>query len=156
MMKRKKPSQRGQEATPGEGGFGLLEAVIAIFITTVGILAIMSLQPTAWQTAAKADHLGRAAGILSQELEGQQARIMNPCNAVTTGTSSAEVRSSGQTSSMEGDMVYAVTTTLAQVGSNVFTVTVTVAWNNGASILRESMVVTRQETWRFPDGCTDA
>jgi Tfp pilus assembly protein PilV len=148
--------RKTRKAYEKERGFGLLEAVIAIFITTVGIFAIMSLQPSAWSTAAKADYLGRAAGILSQELEKQQARIMNPCNPIPTATTTEDVRSSGGTSSLEGDMIYSVTTTISSVGSNVFTVAVTVSWNNGANSIRESMVISRQELWRFPEGCTDA
>ncbi len=143
-------------------GISLLEAVIAVFLTTVGIFAIMSLQPTAWSTAAKSDHLGRAAMILSQELEKQQALIMNPCNAVfsspdqTTKTTSEEVRPSGGTASVEGDMVYTVTTTVTLAGSNIYTVMIQVVWNNGANEVKESMTVCRQETWRYPEGCTSA
>ena len=147
--------QGKQRAVPGGRGVSLLEAMIAVFLTAVGIMAIMSLQPTAWKTAAKADYLGRAAMILSAELERQQAWIMNPCNAVAVGTTTnAVVYSSLLNTSMgKGDAPYSVATTVASIGANVFSVTVTVKWNNGANKVTESMVVTRQDPWRFPAGC---
>lgn len=146
--------QGKQKAIPGSRGVSLLEAMIAVFLTAIGILAIMSLQPTAWTAAAKSDYLGRAAMILSAELERQQTWIMNPCNSVAVGTTTdTAVRSSAQAASLEGDAVYSVTTTIAAdpAFANVFTVTVTVNWNNGASTLTESTVVARQQLWQF--GC---
>jgi hypothetical protein len=138
-------------------GVGLIEVVIAIFLTTVGIMAVMSMQPTAWQAAAKADYLGRAAEILSKELETRQAQILNPCNAVTTGTTTnSAVRASGQTTDVSGDAVYSVTTTITNIGTNIFRVTATVNWNNNASSVTESLIVMRQDFFRFPMGCTNA
>lgn len=137
-------------------GISLLETMIAVFLTTVGIMAIMSMQPNAWKAAAKADYLGRAAMILSAELERQQAWIMNPCNTVTAASTTATVRSSGQDESPEGDAVYLVTTTIASIGANIFAVTVTVRWNNGTSQITERTNVIRQELWRFPEGCPNA
>ena len=138
-------------------GVGLIEVIIAIFLTTVGIMAVMSMQPTAWQGAARADYLGRAAEILSRELETRQAQILNPCNAVTTGTTTnTAVRASGQTADVSGDAVYSVTTTITSIGTNIFRVTATVNWNNDTSSVTESLVVMRQDFFRFPTGCTNA
>jgi hypothetical protein len=149
---------RAQRSLFGERrGFGLIEVVIAIFLTTVGIMAVMSMQPTAWQAAARADYLGRAAEILSRELEARQAQILNPCNAVTTGTLPvATVLASGQAAAVAGDAVYSVTTTITSIGTNIFRVTVTVNWNFNKSSVTESIVVTRQGFFRFPTGCTSA
>lgn len=149
------------EAEVGESvrprGFGLVEVMIAIFLTAVGVMAIMSMQPSAWRTAARADYMGRAAELLAAELERQEALVMNPCNAVTTGaTTNPSVRSSGQTASLSGDAVYAVTTTIAQIAANVYQVTVVVAWNNGANSVSETIVVSRQDFFRSPAGCLNA
>ena len=139
---------------------GLIEVVIAIFLTTVGIMAILSLQPSAWRTSAQSDYLGRASGILYKTLEDYEARIMNPCNAVTLGAqTTATVQVSGQGAGISGDVTYTVATTIDQDGTNpsAFVVTVTVTWpplnNTGMS---ESLTVTRQELNRFPAGCTSA
>jgi Tfp pilus assembly protein PilV len=135
---------------------GLLEVVIAIFLTTVGILAILSLQPTAWQTSAKSDYLGRASGILYKTLEDNEARIMNPCNEITLGNTTNIVQVSGQGAGISGDMAFTVTTTIDQDGANTsaFVVTVTVTWATNATGISESLTVTRQELNRFPAGCT--
>ncbi|MDI9570797.1 MAG: hypothetical protein QM278_08755 [Pseudomonadota bacterium] len=139
-------------------GASLLEVVIAIFLTAVGIMAIISLQPSAWRTTARADYLGRAAGILHKTMQEAEARIMNPCNTVTLGQTTTTVTVSNQ-AGVAGDASYTVATTIAQDGMNAraFVVTVTVTWpplNNTG--ITESMTVTRQETHRYPTGCADA
>lgn len=68
---------------------GLIEVVIAIFLVSVGVLAILSMQPSAWRAVGKSDYLGRGAGILHRELERREVCIMNPCNAVATGTATS-------------------------------------------------------------------
>lgn len=143
-------------------GVGLIEVVIAMFLTTVGILAVLSLQPSAWRTVARSDYLGRASGILYKTLQDNEARIMNPCNSVTPeGPTSATVIVSNNTGgvAVAGDATYTVATTIAQDGTNTkaFVVTVRVTWpplNNTG--ITESMTVTRQEMCRFPAGCPDA
>ena len=139
---------------------GLIEVVIAIFLTTVGIMAILSLQPSAWRASAQSDYLGRASGILYKTLEDQEARIMNPCNAVVLGTTgpSAVAVSSPAGAAIAGDATYQVTTTVAQDGTSTsaFVVTVTVTWATNATGITESLTVTRQELNRFPVGCTSA
>jgi Tfp pilus assembly protein PilV len=135
----------------------LLEVVIAIFIATVAVMAILGLQPAAWKTSARADYMGRAAGILHQELQRRELWIMNPCNAVTPGTTPAAVPVSGHTTVLPGDtgdMTFNVTTTISSLGTKIWRVTVTVAWP-GHDGISESIMVTRQESFRFPSGCSD-
>lgn len=138
-------------------GISLIEVVIAIFLVTVGVLAILSLQPSAWRTVGKSDYLGRAAGVLQKELERREAFIMNPCNAVTTGTTTSSVFVSGQGTAISGDATYTVTTTITSIAANVWRVQVTVEWADqllrGYRNLNESITVTRQEGFRFPEGC---
>jgi Tfp pilus assembly protein PilV len=137
-------------------GLGLPEVIIAIFITTIGVLAILSLQPSAWRTAARSDFLGRGAEILYKELDDRENLIMNPCNAVTAGTTTSTVRTSGMAANVPGDATYTITTTVTSIGTNVWRVTVRVTWPTNATGLSESLVVTRQERFRFPEGCPSA
>jgi hypothetical protein len=130
-----------------------------MFLTAIGILAILSLQPSAWRTAARADYLGRASGILNKTLQDSEARISNPCNAVTLGGPTAATVTVSNQTGIAGDATYTVNTTIAQDGTNTraFVVTVTVTWppiNNTG--ITESMTVTRQEMCRYPAGCPDA
>ena len=134
-------------------GFTLVEVVIAMFLTVVAVLALFSLQPTAWKTAARSDYLGRASGILYEQLQRQEASIMNPCCIVTAGaTGPTAVYASGQTTSQGGDAQFIVTTTITGIGTNLWRVTVLVTWPPlNTTGISESLVVTRQEGFRF--GC---
>lgn len=135
-----------------ERGIGLIEVVLAMFLVTVAIMAILSLQPSAWQTAGKSDFLGRAAEILHKEMETTEAFIMNPCNVVNTGTTTRTVYPSGLGAATTGDLSYTVSTTVTNTGANVWTVSVGVSWTGHAAITA-ILTVTRQEGFRYPEGC---
>ncbi|MEN6317790.1 MAG: hypothetical protein ABFD82_03395 [Syntrophaceae bacterium] len=136
-------------------GIGLIEVVIAIFLVTVGVLAILSMQPSAWTAVGKSDYLGRGAGILHRELERREAWIMNPCNQVPTGNRPQQTITVSGSTGLAGDATYTVDTNItALAGStNAWTVTVTVTWPNqlahGYRNLSESFLVSRQENFRF-------
>jgi len=134
-------------------GFSLLEVVIAIFLTTIGVLAVMSLQPTAWRTAGRSDYMGRAAGILQEELQTRESFIMNCCNAVPAGGQTTVYAGGGTTSQGSGDATFTVTTTITNIATNVWRITVRVSWPGHAGI-SESLVVTRQQPFSFPAGCS--
>ena len=139
---------------------GLIEVVIAMFLTTVGVLALLSLQPTGWRAMAKSDYLGRASGILYKTLENYETLILNPCCAPPTlgAQPEATVQVSGESAVVSGDVTYTVNTTIAQDGANTeaFVVTVTVTWPTNTNGMSESVAVTRQELYRFPAGCANA
>lgn len=134
-------------------GLGMIEVIIAMFITVVAVLAIFSLVSPAWNTSARSDNLGRASGILYEQLIRREAMIMNPCCNVATGTlPTAMVYASGQTTAQSGDMGFNVATTITSLATNVWRVTVRVSWpgNTGVS---ESLVVTRQDGFSYPLAC---
>ena len=148
-------------------GMGLVEVLIAIFLTTIGILAIMSLQPAGIRTMAKADYVGRASGILHKTLENYETRILNPCCAAPAmgAQTQATIRVSGPDTATSGDVTYTVNVNIAQdvmqdgatPNPNAFVVTVTVTWPaNPTNGISESLSVARQELNRFPEGCTNA
>ena len=64
----------------------MIEVLIAILLTAIGLMTILSLQSTSLRTVGKSDFLGRASGILYNELERNEALIMNPSHGVTEGT----------------------------------------------------------------------
>ena len=134
---------------------GLIEVVIAMFLTVVAVLAIFSLVSPTWKVAARSDYLGRASGILYEELVRQEARIMNPCCSVTAGTlATTVVYSSGQATVQSGDAQFNVTTTITNLATNVWRVSVRVTWTGNTTGISESLVVTRQEGFVYPTGCT--
>ncbi|MCE5282596.1 MAG: prepilin-type N-terminal cleavage/methylation domain-containing protein [Deltaproteobacteria bacterium] len=133
-------------------GITLVESMIAVLLLTVGLLGLLSMQPSAWRMTARTDYLGRAAMILNRELTARELAIMNPCNAVSTDPVNQTVFSSGQGASQSGDIAFTVVTTTTSVATNVWRVTVRVSWpplNNTG--IAESIVVTRQEPFRL--GC---
>jgi len=133
-------------------GITMVESVIAILLVSIGLVGLLSMQPSAWRASAQTDYLGRAAMMLSSELTTRELMIMNPCNVVTTGTVSQIVFTSGQGAALPGDIGFTIQTTTATVAANVWRVTVTVSWPPlNATGIRESIVVTRQEPFRL--GC---
>jgi prepilin-type N-terminal cleavage/methylation domain-containing protein len=135
-------------------GFTLIESVIAILLVSIGLIGLLSMQPSAWQASARADYLGHAAIISSRELTRQELWIMNPCNMVAPGTVTQIVNASGQGTALSGDTNFTVVTTTANLGGNVWQITVRVSWPPlNPTGIAESIVVTRQESFRFPLGC---
>jgi len=135
-------------------GITLIESIIAILLVSIGLIGLLSMQPTAWQASARADYLGHGAIILSRELTRQELWIMNPCNTVSLTPVTQVVNASGQGTAQSGDTRFTVQTTTANLGGNVWQVTVRVSWPPlNATGITESIVVTRQESFRFPLGC---
>jgi len=143
-------------------GMSMVEVLVAFLLTSVGIMAMLALQPTGWKTMAKADYVGRASGILYKTLEDNENLILNPCNSVTMGTTGPlSVKSSDQASVLPGDITYQVTTTTALDANSTSTqgvvdVTVNVSWPPlNSTGISETMVVARQEMFRYPTGCAN-
>ena len=139
-------------------GMGLVEVLIAMVLTSIGILALLSLQPTGLRTMAQSDVLGRASGILYKTLETYETRIVNPCCPAPLMGAQAEqtIRVSGGAAGIDGDMAYTVNTTIftdddtIPVGKEAFVVQVTVTWPGNATGISESVSLTRNESHRFP------
>jgi Tfp pilus assembly protein PilE len=130
----------------------MIEVIVAIILTTVGILSVLSMEPMSWRTASKSDLLGKAAGILQQELSTQEMLIMNPNNTVSAGTTSATVYPKGEASTQAENISYTVSRTIADNGNGSWTVAATVSWPMswpGSNSISESVVVTRQEGFRY-------
>ncbi|MFZ3104427.1 MAG: hypothetical protein WA096_06945 [Smithella sp.] len=131
-------------------GMGMIEVLIAILLTAVGLITILSLQSTSLQTVGKSDFLGRASGILYNELERNEALIMNPSYEAAEGTTGpTAVRVSGQEAAVAGDITFQVTTAIDSLEANTWRVTVTVTWPLNPTGITENIVVTRQERFRF-------
>lgn len=126
----------------------MVEVLIAMFIVSVGIIALMSMQPLSWQTAEKSDLLGRAAGMLEQELEATELIIMNPNNVIPAGGTKTVYASGMGALQQTGDVAYTVQTNIVNAGSS-WTVTVKVTWSGNNRGISESLIVSRQESFRM-------
>jgi Tfp pilus assembly protein PilV len=128
-------------------GITMIEVCIALFLLTFGVLAMMSLQPTAWRVSGRSDYLGRASGILLAQLQETEAKIMNPNIAIPAGGGST-VYASGQGTPKQGDAAFTVNTTITDLGNSTWRVTVRVTWPGNAAGISESLNVARQEYFR--------
>ena len=112
-------------------------------------MALLSMQPMAWKASAKSDYMGRAAGILYQELQRQEVYIMNPKNTVTVGEQKDEpVSTSGGGTTLPGDATFLVTTKVENVTTVSWRVTVTVKWTGNGKGITESIIVMRQDSFK--------
>jgi Tfp pilus assembly protein PilV len=141
-------------------GISLIEVLIAVSLISIGLLGVMSLQPTAWRSSNRSDHVGRAAMILQQELEIQRAWIMNsansnPCVLSNPLITSQTVYPSGQsTPQPQGDIAYTVQTTITDLAPsgtpNSWRVVVQIIWPGNNTGLTESVIVGRQLSFMWP------
>ena len=117
----------------------MVEVIIAMFITTVAIVSISSMMPLSWRTAGKADYLGRATGLLQDELEWRQYQTMRGVNPTTL-----EYPAIGKAIAV-GDTTFTVyTTTSPDFHPNTWVVNVRVTWTGNDNGVTSSMLVTRQ------------
>lgn len=126
----------------------MIEVCIALLLVGVGILALITLQPSAWRLSGKSDYLGRASGILAAQLQAMEAQIINPNNTMPAGGSNT-VYASGRDSAQQGDAAFTVGTTITDLGNSTYRVNVNVTWPPGSTApgIKESMIVVRQQSF---------
>jgi hypothetical protein len=154
--------------TKNNNGMGLIEVVISIFITSIGIMAIFSLMAPGWRTAARADYMGRATEILGRQLDISEAYILNRCNTagnpqiglpalpgpgLASGPLPYNVRTSGLVAGdILGDSDFTVTTTITCLSLGYYRVLVNVSWTgNAAGSTSQSVYVSQQDSYN--SGC---
>lgn len=124
-------------------GVTLIEVLVALAITSVSAIGLMSLQPQSLHMMAGADYTGRAAGILHSELEQAELLILNPA------FDAAGIDQSDRSITL-GNLAYTVRTTVDSSGSLFFRVTVNVKWPGNEAGITGCRRVTRQEGFRTP------
>jgi hypothetical protein len=135
-------------------GFGMIDAIMALGITAIGLLALLSLMPQGWSTSRSSDERSRAAMIMHREFENMEALIANRCNPTPTVTTpyTKQVNASGQSTAITGDQVFTVNKTITPVAgfANAWTVTVQVLWPGTTTGVRDSHQVVQQDDYTFP------
>jgi Tfp pilus assembly protein PilV len=127
-------------------GMGMVEVMIAMFLTTVAVVSILSMMPLSWRTAGKADYLGRAAGILQTQLELCEGQIMRN-NIPALGTTTRDVQVSDPftvSAGIRGDATMTLRTTISRRANNSWMVTVNVIWPGNPQGLTNSIIATPQ------------
>lgn len=127
----------------------LIEVMIALLLLSVGAFALMSIQPSSWRLAGRADFLSRAAGILQRQLQATEVGLMNPAAGLVPGTVIQNpVYASGQTAPQSGDAAFRVETTITDLGGGTLKVMVRVTWPANPTGISESLIASRQEFFR--------
>lgn len=124
-------------------GISIVEAMIAVFITSVAMVAIAGIQPIAIRTAAGSDYMGRAVVIAQAEAASREAVIM------TTGAALLADRNNEIV--MVQNIPFRVTTVttpppvpLPLACQNCWLVSVRVMWPQAVSGVTYNRVVTQQ------------
>lgn len=134
-------------------GLTLIEVLIALFLISAGMLALLSMQPSAWNLTGKSDLLGRAGGILHQELEANEVMLMNPnypnpCSSVNPLVTTKNVNAGGLSFPLPGDATFGVRTAILDNVTH-WTVRVLITWPGNPNGISETRTVIRQEPFRF-------
>jgi Tfp pilus assembly protein PilV len=128
----------------------MIEVCIALLVVGVGVLALITLQPSAWRLSGKSDYLGRASGILAAQLQTLEARIINPNTGSPPSSDNGPVAVyvSGQDAKQQGDAKFFVQRTIRPIpNTNMVLVNVVVTWPGNTAGIKDSMMVTRQESF---------
>ncbi len=117
----------------------MVEVLIAVVITIAAVFS-SSMIPVAWRTASGSDYLGRATGLLQNELENRQYQTMSGVDPTTL-----EYPADGK-AILVGDTTFTVKTVTSKdnVHPNTWVVNVNVAWPGNDNGVTSSMLVTRQ------------
>ena len=137
-----------------EKGMTLIEVMIAVMLVSIGALSLLATQGPAWNLTGRSDILGRAGMVLHRELGTNEMLLMNPnvanpCLAVNPLVNVRNVNASDQAVGQPGDIVFTVQNTTRDNLNGTWTVRVQVTWPGNNVGVSESVVVTRQEPFRF-------
>ncbi len=136
-------------------GISLLEVLVAVMLVSIGALSLLATQGPSWDLTGRSDILGRAGLVLHRELGANEMLLMNPnranpCAAMNPLVNVRNVNASGQGAAVQpGDIVFNVQTTTRDNLNGTWTVQVRVTWPANNVGISESVVVTRQEPFRF-------
>jgi hypothetical protein len=135
-------------------GFGMIDAVMAMCITLVGIAGLLAIMPIGWGLAGTSDMRTRGLEIMHRELENDQMLIMNPCNTIDVNTSILDkiVYSSGSTTALAGDKTFTVRKTIGPATTG-WQIKVTVLWDGTTAGVSETRLVVRQYDYQDNANC---
>jgi Tfp pilus assembly protein PilV len=119
-------------------GITLIESLIAVVLTAIAIVGLLTMQPMGWQSASKADSISHATQIMQRELESIECLIMSgtiPANKVNV-------------SETVGNETLTINTTVTvQPGAGTWLVRVRVSWQGNATGVSSSMLVSHQSAY---------
>ena len=135
-------------------GFGMIDSVMALFITLIGIAGLLAIMPIGWGLAGSSDMRTMASEILQRELDNMEMLVMNPCNTIVVAAiADKTVYSSGSAGSETGNRSFTVQRSIAQSGTG-WQIGVTVLWTGSTANVSERRLVIRQPDYRDSQNCS--
>lgn len=147
-----------KQPSNNQKGLSLVECIVALGLTTVAIVSLISMQSMAWRGAGKSDYLGRAIGIIQRELEQNQLAIMKGAIPANTQTCADKDGSAVACNSAEKMFTLNKTTTpcfcsgttacvcpnTAAATANTWRFNVRITWPGSEKGMSSSVIVSRQ------------
>jgi hypothetical protein len=133
-------------------GITFMECIIALLLTAIAVVSLMSMQSLAWRGAGKSDYLGRAVGIMQRELEtyennfmvGTTASTLCACNGITPCTCNGTVPPWTSTYKITVDNISFTINASAQAPVNsAWLINVQVTWPGSVNGIKSSMLVSQ-------------
>lgn len=129
-------------------GMSIIECLVAVLLTTTGIISLMTMQSVALQGSGKSDYLGRASGILQRELEMREIQIMRgPPPAGPFPIITCADQNGNTVSCSAAGVMFTITYTMTKP-STWWLINVKLTWP-GSSVngISSSMAVARQQAF---------
>jgi hypothetical protein len=131
----------------------MIDSVMALCITLIGIAGLLSIMPIGWGLAGSSDMRTMASEILQQELENMEMLVMNPCNTIVLGAiTDKTVYSSGSSNAQAGNRSFVVQRTIGQ-STTGWEIQVRVKWSGSTTGIVESRLVMRQPDYSDSLNC---
>jgi Tfp pilus assembly protein PilV len=115
-------------------GLTIVESLIAVMLTGVAIVGLLTMQPLGWKSAGKANSLTLATELMQRELETAECSIMS-------GTIPANKVNVSQTIGRE---TFTINTTTTVRDTVTWLVRVRINWQGNAKGVSSSLIVSRQ------------
>lgn len=130
-----------------EKGLTILECILAVFLTTVTLISLISMQSLSWTSAGKSDYLGRAQGLLQAELETREIEIMTGTTAALTEVKSCRSKEGKIMTCGATGVTFTLSTSVTDNSANVtntYLLRTGIKWPGSKNGINSSMLVTRQ------------
>lgn len=118
-------------------GITLVESLVAVMLTSIAIIGLLTMQPLGWQSAGKADSIAHATEIMQTKLETIECSIMS-------GTIPAD---DVNTSVTVGNQTFTINSTISVRDTISWLVRVRVTWQGNTTGVSSSMIVCHQSAY---------
>lgn len=122
-------------------GISIVESLIAVMLTGLAVIGLLTMAPLGMQSAGKADSISHGTQIMQRELEDVESRIMaGNFSALSdlTKTNVVEIVDKER---------FTINVAVTEPSTNRWLVRVRVTWPSSTKGVRSSILVTRQSAF---------